>query len=180
MPGVRGDPVRSIYIMGELTSTIRPATPQDAEKIAAIYNYYVEKTTVTFEEKAISVATMTERLAAASTTYPWLVAESTSEVLAYAYASPWSNRSGYKASAETTIYVAQNHTQKGIGIALYGSLMERLRAQIFHCAIGVIAQPNPVSVSLHEKLGFRKIGVMPEIGKKFGNWISVGYWQLLL
>lgn len=159
---------------------IRPATPEDAAPIAAIYNHYVENTIVTFEEEAVSDSDMRRRIINGLSSGLWLVAEIDGAVLGYAYAAPWSTRSGYRSSVETTVYVAQDHLREGYGVELYGRLIDQLKSRDTHCAIGVIALPNPGSVALHEKIGFEKVGELEQIGSKFGQWVNVGYWQLML
>lgn len=159
---------------------IRPATQGDAARLAEIYNYYIEKTTVTFEEVPLDASEMSARISCSADEYPWLVADADDIVCGYAYASRWSDRSGYGPSAETTVYLAQEHIGKGLGSELYSALIDDLRHRKLHSAIGIIALPNSASIALHERLGYRKIGEFQEIGKKFGQWINVGYWQLLL
>jgi phosphinothricin acetyltransferase len=159
---------------------IRAATAADAAANAAIYNYYIENTAVTFEEDPLVVADMAQRIATITADYPWLVFERAARVLGYAYASRFHARSAYRFTVETTVYVAHDAHRGGIGSALYGVLLDRLRAQKLHSALGVIALPNEASVRLHEKLGFRKVGETEEVGWKFGRWINVGYWQLAL
>ena len=68
----------------------------------------------------------------------------------------------------------------GIGTQLYSELLAMLKRQDIHSIIGIIALPNPPSVALHEKFGFRKIGHFPEVGFKFNTWQDVGYWQVIL
>ena len=159
---------------------IRSAMLDDAARLAEIYNYYIEETTVTFEEEPLDASEMRARISCDDDHYPWLVADVDGIACGYAYAAPWSDRRGYRPSAETTVYLAQEHMGKGLGSELYGELIESLRRKKLHCAIGVIALPNAASITLHERLGFRKIGEFQEIGRKFGQWINVGYWQLLL
>ncbi len=163
-----------------LRKMIRSATPDDAARIAAIYNHYVANTVISFEEEAVSESEMKARIARGLAAGPWLVAEVDGAVVGYAYAAPWSARTGYRNSVETTVYVALSHAGKGLGSELYRALIERLKSQGFHCALAVIALPNPGSVALHEKLGFRKVGELMEVGFKLGRWVNVGYWQLLL
>ena len=159
---------------------IRSATLEDAAQVAVIYNHYVENTVISFETEVISDSEMRTRIAHGLSFCPWLVAEIDGALLGYAYASPWSTRTGYKMSVETTLYVAQDHRREGIGIELHKMLIDQLKPQDFHCALGVIALPNPGSVALHEKLGYRKVGELQEVGWKLGQWVNVGYWQLLL
>lgn len=158
---------------------IRPATTRDAGELAAIYNHYVERTHVTFEKVAVSVAEMKGRIAKQTDSCPWLTAEVGGALAGYAYASPWSTRAGYSSSVETTVYIAQDQRRKGLGMALYDSLIARLNSAGLHSAIGVIALPNPASIALHEKLGFQKVGELREIGWKCDRWVNVGYWQRL-
>ena len=160
--------------------TIRVATRADAASICAIYNHYVTDTIVTFEEQPVSAAEMQSRMAAVLDTLPWLVLENDGGITGYAYASPWKTRIGYRFAVESSIYLAPAHVGHGLGSALYASLLESLRARDIHCVIGGAALPNPASAALHEKLGFTKIAHFRENGFKFGRWIDVGYWQLLL
>jgi phosphinothricin acetyltransferase len=160
---------------------IRQASAVDAEAISDIYNHYILETIITFEEQAVSSAELAERITAvAAASLPWIVAEQDGTVVGYAYASKWRDRCAYRFSVETTVYVAPDSLGKGIGTALYQSLLKQLRNSGLHVAIAGIAIPNPASIALHEKLGFRKVAHFPEVGFKFGKWIDVGYWQSTL
>jgi phosphinothricin acetyltransferase len=159
---------------------IRPCAAADAETVASIYNHYVRETVVTFEEAPLSAPDMERRIDDVTARFPWLVWEENSVVVGYAYGSPWKQRSAYRFSVETTIYMAPSHTGRGIGTALYRSLLADVRALRFHCAVGCIALPNPASIALHENLGFEEIGRFREVGRKFDRWVDVGYWELIL
>ncbi|MGA8260240.1 MAG: arsinothricin resistance N-acetyltransferase ArsN1 family B [Arenicellales bacterium] len=165
---------------GEVGGVIRPASPEDAQRICDIYNYYVAGTAISFEEQPVIPASMAQRISEGSVSHPWLVLERDGAIRGYAYAAPWHRRSAYRFSAETTVYVAREHQREGIGIALYRALIGRLKLAGFHCVIGTIALPNPASVALHERLGFVKVGTIEEVGLKLGRWVDVGYWKLLL
>jgi phosphinothricin acetyltransferase len=159
---------------------MRPCTTADAEAIAAIYNSYVRETVITFEETPVSAAEMAQRITDTTARFPWLVWDDGGAVVGWAYATAWKARSAYRFSVETTVYVAASHQGRGIGAALYGALIEDLRAHNLHSAVGGIALPNPASIALHEKFGFKKIAHFAEVGRKFDRWIDVGYWQLIL
>lgn len=159
---------------------IRNATDADAPAICAIYNHYVTDTVVTFEEQPLAPVEMLSRMAAVQEKLPWLVLERDDAIAGYAYASPWKSRAGYRFTVESSIYLAHALTGRGFGSMLYASLLENLRARNIHCVIGGAALPNPASVALHEKLGFAKVAHFRENGFKFGRWIDVGYWHLLL
>jgi L-amino acid N-acyltransferase YncA len=160
---------------------IRPANPNDAAEIARIYNYYVDRTVITFEETAVSAESMEARMAEiAQQRLPWLVADDNG-IAGYAYASPWKARSAYRFSVEATIYVANERVGQGVGTALYQELIAALRARgDIHAVIGGIALPNDASVALHERLGMTKVAHFKEVGFKFGRWVDVAYWQLTL
>jgi phosphinothricin acetyltransferase len=123
---------------------------------------------------------MAGRIRDVTAALPWLVYESEGGVLGYAYATKWRVRSAYRYSAETSVYVAPGQGGKGIGSALYKTLLEELRAREIHMVIGGIAQPNPASVALHERLGFEKVAHFKQVGRKFDRWIDMGYWELQL
>ena len=160
---------------------IRDATLTDAERIAEIYNYFIAETVVSFEEETLGAKQIAERIQdKVNAGFPWLVYERAGLVVGYAYAGPWHPRCAYRKSVETSIYLSHDIGGRGIGSQLYGELISRLRQLGFHTLIGGIALPNEASVALHEKFGFRRAAYYQEVGFKFGRWIDVGYWQLML
>ncbi len=159
---------------------IRAVKLSDAEDIARIYNYYIENTVITFEEKAVTTEEITRRIQHYTSSYPWLVYEEHDKILGYCYACQWRERSAYRFSAETTVYVQENQHSKGIGTALYTHLIHELKKTSIHTLVAGITLPNEKSEKLHEKIGFKKVAHLIEIGKKFDAWLDVGYWQLHL
>jgi L-amino acid N-acyltransferase YncA len=160
---------------------IRPATTADAAAICTIYNHYVLETTITFEEAAVTPAEMGNRIReTADSSLPWLVWEELSSIQGFAYASKWKGRCAYRHSAEVTVYLDPKSTSRGVGSRIYQALLTDLRQRSFHAVIGGIALPNEASIALHERLGFRKVAHFEQVGWKFGRWIDVAYWQLLL
>jgi phosphinothricin acetyltransferase len=156
------------------------ATCADAESVRSIYNHYVAHSIVTFEEQPVTTAEMRSRMATVLEKLPWLVFERDGDIDGYAYASPRKARIGYRFAVESSIYLAPARIGHGSGSALYQSLLDHLRARNIHCVIGGAALPNPASAALHEKLGFTPVAHFRENGFKFGRWIDVAYWQLLL
>jgi phosphinothricin acetyltransferase len=158
---------------------VRPATPEDAAEIAAIYKPYVEGATVSFELKAPDERTMRARMTASDGYYPWLVVTEGEggAVLGYAYATKFRDRPAYRYVVETAIYVSGPVQGQGVGRLLYPALINTLRAQGFVQAVSVISLPNDYTIGLHEAAGFRRQGVLRELGFKQGRWIDVGFWQ---
>ena len=159
---------------------IRAATAADAAQVCSIYNHYISHTVVTFEEEPLAVETMALRMERILASHPWLLWQAGGEILGYCCADTWKVRSAYRHSVESTVYLRPDAVGRGIVSQLYEALVRALRAQRVHAVIGGVALPNPASVALHEKLGFRQIGIFREVGWKFDRWIDVGYWQLIL
>ncbi len=161
-----------------MNTLIRPARGADAEALARIYNPYIRETVITFEEDAVSAADMAARVAQVNgLSLPWLVVERSGRVVGYSYATRWKVRSAYRLSTETAVYLEPESCGQGIGSQLYAQLLAELHDRGIHIALAGIALPNAPSIALHERLGFRKVGQLVEIGFKLGRWVDVGYWQ---
>ena len=129
----------------------------------------------------MDAAEITQRIAAVlAAGLPYLVAEDDGSVTGYAYATPWRARPAYRSSVETSVYLRDGSHARGTGTALYRALLAQLANSGYHVAIAGIAQPNAASVALHEKLGFMQVALFREVGRKFGRWVDVGYWQRIL
>jgi len=163
-----------------MSEAIRSATRNDAAAICDIYNHYVLNTVISFETEAVSVDEMAARIEETLTQFPWLVYEVEWRIIGYAYASKWRLRRAYQHSVEGSVYLVQDYAGRGVGTLLYQALINELTKQNVHAVLGGIALPNPGSVALHEKLGFVKVAHLPQIGRKFDQWLDVGYWQLIL
>ena len=159
---------------------IRKVKPEDARDIAAIYNYYIEDSTITFETSPVSTEEMACRIADISEKYPYFVYEESGEVVGYCYASSWKKKAAYSKTVESTIYIAKDFQGKGIGCALMNKVINELREKSFHAVIACITIPNPISVKLHEELGFKQVSAFREVGYKFEKWLDVCDWELLL
>jgi phosphinothricin acetyltransferase len=160
------------------TVTTRAALATDAAAVASIYNHYVRNTIVTFEEEPVTVEEMGARMERVHEAgLPWLLALHDGEACGYAHAARWHTRSAYRFTVESTVYLDHRRLGRGFGRQLYSVLLDELRVLDLHSVIGVIALPNPASVALHERLGFRAAGLLRKAGFKFDRWIDVGYWQ---
>ena len=160
---------------------IRRADPaRDAAACAAIYEPYVRRTAISFEDRPPDAGQLAERIERYQATHQWLVAEGWGQVIGYAYACPHRDRSAYRWAADVSVYVDPTSHRRGFGRALYGELLRLLREQRFQVACAGVTLPNEASVALHESLGFVAVGVYPRIGFKLGSWWDVGWWQLAL
>lgn len=160
---------------------VRPGVEADLKALTDLYNHYVRETPITFDT---AVFTPEERR-------PWLLSHpedgpyrlkvaadaDTQEILGYATSSPYRAKPAYATSVETTIYLAPHAGGRGIGSLLYKALFEALAGEDVHRAYAGIAQPNEASVRLHERFGFRHVGTYHEVGRKFGRWWDVAWYE---
>lgn len=160
---------------------IRDADPaRDGAGCAAVYAPSVTDSAASLEERAPGAEEFARRIKRTSKTHPWLVAEDGAGVIGFAYGCPHHERAAYRWAADVSVYVAPAHQRRGIGRALYGSLLPLLVRQGLHVACAGITLPNEASVALHESFGFSPVGVYRRIGFKRGVWWDVGWWALEL
>lgn len=167
---------------------VRPATAADLPRILSIYNHEVIFSTATYDTRPRTDEEHAQWFSHHDTAHPVLVAaaslrhsaESEQAVCGWASLSRWSDRPAYDRSVEVSVYVAEEHRRKGIGKLLLQSLVEAGRALGHHALLGRISSDNTVSIRLHESLGFSVVGVLKEVGFKFGRLLDVSIMELLL
>jgi len=86
----------------------------------------------------------------------------------------------YKYSAEHSVYVHKAHRGKGLGRLIMQELIAAARKNDKHVLVGGIDATNAGSIALHEQLGFRHVGTLPQVGYKFGRWLDLSLYQLIL
>ncbi|MFI2434275.1 GNAT family N-acetyltransferase [Streptomyces sp. NPDC018693] len=160
---------------------VRPGVEGDLAALTDIYNHYVRETPLTFDT---AVFTPEERR-------PWLLSHpedgphrlmvatdtDSQEILGYATSGPFRGKPAYSTSVETTIYVAPDAGGRGLGTLLYKALFESLAGEDLHRAYAGIVQPNEASARLHERFGFRYVGTFREVGRKFGRYWDVAWYE---
>lgn len=165
------------------STIIRAAEIHDAAAINEIYNHYVQNTVVTFDVEEWNLARREQWLAEFNTArkpYHLLVAEGAGRIIGFAYNAQFRAREAYQNSTETTIYLAADSTGRGLGARLYAELFARLKAADLHRAYAVIALPNPHSLAFHRRFGFRQIGILTEVGYKFGGYVDTAWLEKAL
>lgn len=161
---------------------IRDAADGDLGGIAAIYNDVVVHTTAIWNSAQVDVANrrawMEDRVRAG---YPVLVAiDEGGAVLGYASFGDWRAFDGYRHTVEHSVHVRADARGGGIGRSLMQALIERAQDAGKHVMVGAIEAGNTASIALHEKLGFQRVGLLPQVGAKFGHWLDLAFVQLLL
>jgi L-amino acid N-acyltransferase YncA len=160
---------------------IRPARPSDLDAINAIYNHEVRTGVATWDEEPWSAAAravwFAERTGRGDPVY---VAEQAGEVVGFAYLAPYRARSGYRFTAEDTLYIAPQAQRQGIGLVLLADLIQAARARGMHALVAVIEAENLGSIALHRRFGFTEAARKHEVGFKFGRWLDVVEMELRL
>lgn len=154
----------------------------DLVALTDIYNHYVRETAITFD---VTPVTPGERR-------PWLLSHPkdgphrllvardtlTGEgILGYATSSPFRPKAAYATSVETSIYLAPAAMGRGVGTLLYERLFEALEAEDVHRAYAGVTLPNAASIRIHERFGFEQVGVYREVGRKFGVYHDVAWFE---
>jgi len=160
--------------------TVRPAALADLEAITAIYNEAILTTTATFDTEVKTVDDRLEWFRSHGGRFAVIVAVADGHVAGWASLSRWSDRSAYDDTAETSVYVASAHRGRGIGGELYAALIAGARRDRFHTLLARVAGESAASLRLHERCGFRTVGTMREVGRKFGRLLDVHLLQLML
>jgi phosphinothricin acetyltransferase len=160
---------------------IRDAKEKDIEKINEIYNKAIKNLTVTFETGPLSLEEQAKWYKKhKEEDYPIIVAEKNEEVLGWASLSKWSEKEGYKYTVENSVYVDSKNRNKGIGKKLLEKLISKAHKREFKNIIALITEGNEVSIILHERFDFEKVGTLNKVGYKFDKFIDVDLFQLRL
>jgi L-amino acid N-acyltransferase YncA len=154
---------------------LRPALAADAPSLAAIYGDACLHGSGTFEEIPPAPEEMAKRLATIREKgLPYYVAELDGAVAAYAYASPFRPRTGYRYTAEDSVYVAPSAKGRGLGRLLLTQVIADCEALQLRQLMAVIGgSENTASIALHRSLGFEPKGVVTGVGFKLGRWMDI-------
>jgi L-amino acid N-acyltransferase len=101
-------------------------------------------------------------------------------LMGFATYGPFREHAGYKYSVEHSVYVDARFRGRGVGKLLLRELIAAAAAQDYHMLIGAIDATNPASIALHRSFGFTHCASIKQAGFKFGRWLDVEFYQLLL
>jgi L-amino acid N-acyltransferase len=148
---------------------LRSANREDLESITEIYNEAILKTAATFDTEPKTYEDQKKWFDDHESKNPILVAELNSVIVGWASLSKWSDRCAYSDTAEISLYVREEYQGKGIGRRLIEAIIKEGEKTGLHTIIARITEGNESSLHLHQSVGFTHIGVMKEVGKKFGK-----------
>lgn len=159
--------------------TLRPYRAEDLAALTELVNHYVRESPFTFQLQAFSLEEQQAWVNEHGDRGPHriLVAGAEAGVVGFASSSRYRPRGAYETSVETSVYLAPAWTGRRVGSRLYSALFEALAGEEVHRAYAVITMPNPASVALHERFGFRQAGYFSEQGRKFGRYWDVAWFE---
>ena len=161
--------------------SVRAATVADAEAIASIYAFHVLHGTATFEIDPPSSADWQLKIETIlAKNWPFVVAVDGADVVGYAYATQFRDRAAYRYSCENSIYISADKRGQGIGKLLLTALVQRAEEFGFRQMLAVVGGAEPSSIAVHKSLGFREMGRMKAVGRKFDVWLDTIYMQRAL
>ncbi len=161
---------------------IRAATQDDLAEVSAIYDHHARSSVSTFDEESSGPERWLSKVGDEPRRGEHLlvVVAEDGEVRGYAESSIFRDRPAYEHTREVSVYLGLDARQQGFGRRLYDKLLAQLRDDGIHVALAVIALPNEASERLHRACGFTQVGVVEEVGWKFGAWVDTAWWQLRL
>jgi L-amino acid N-acyltransferase YncA len=163
-----------------MSPSLRDAIAADLDRINAIYNFYVEHSTCTYQEAPSTTAERQAWFERHGPHHPVIVAEVDGRVVGWGALSPFHARSAYRFTVEDSVYVDDAWRGRGIGRRLLEELVARARAIGYHTIIAGVDASQPGSLALHARHGFERVAHLSEVGFKFGRWLDVIYLQLKL
>ncbi len=163
-----------------ITVTFRPVSLDDLEVTRKIYNYAVTSTLATLDLEPRTIGQQERWINDHQGIYTAIAALADGEFAGFASLSPYRPRPGYSSTVEDSIYLDPSYWRMGIGKLLLAELLSVAKDLGFHSCIANIVADHHASVALHQRLGFRLVGVQEEIGRKFGRWVDLAILQKML
>lgn len=165
-----------------MSAAVRHARESDLAALTEIYNHYVVHSPATFDLEPFTPEQRRTWFGQYSAPGPHqlLVAEEGGLPLGYATSSRFRPKPAYATTVETTVYLHPDATGRGLGALLYAELFHRLESEDVWRAVAGIVPPNEPSIRLHLGFGFREVGRFTELGRKFGRYWDVTWYEKAL
>jgi phosphinothricin acetyltransferase len=159
--------------------SVRPAVDSDLPALTEIYNHYIVNTPITFDVVPLQPEQRRPWFDdhAAQGRHRLLVAEDEGRLVGYATTSRFRPKAAYDTTVESSVYCRAGCLRRGVGTLLYRTLFETIAGEDVRQIVAGVTLPNPASLALHERLGFRPVGVFPNVGRKFDRYWDVGWFE---
>ena len=159
---------------------IRNALPADAARIAGIYNHYILHSTITFDTEPKSPQERAQWIDDHDALHPVLVGEVDGDIVVWGALTRWGLRPAYRHTSEVSVYVDRESRGRGIGQAMTEALIAEADRLGHHALISQVVSDNEASIKVAERLGFERVGLLKEVGRKFDRWLDVVVMERLL
>ena len=168
---------------------VRPATEDDLPALTDIYNRYIVTTPITFDLRPLTVderrAWFVEHshggrhrlLVATEDSVDDVGNAGRSQAIGYATSSRFRPKAAYDTTVESSVYCRADVVGRGIGAALYRALFDVLKNEDINRIVAGVTLPNPASIALHERCGFRQVGTLSSVGRKFDRYWDVAWFE---
>lgn len=166
-----------------MTQQIVPCThARHAQAILDIFNEAIQNSTALYDYKPRELQSMEPWFAVKDKgNFPVIgVEDDMGTLIAFGSYGTFRAWPAYKYSVEHSVYVHKDHRDKGLGKTVMHALIAAARERNVHAMLGGIDASNAGSIALHERLGFKHVGTLPQVGFKFGHWLDLAFYQLLL
>jgi phosphinothricin acetyltransferase len=160
--------------------SLRPALDGDLPGIVSIYNHYVLRSAATFELRPVTPEERRPWFGAHRRSGPhrlWVAVDEDGALRAWASTSEFRPRAAYSTTVEASVYCRSDSCGAGIGTRLYGSLLRSIEGEDLERVVAGITLPNAPSVELHRRLGFQHVGTFSRVGRKFGRFWDVAWFE---
>lgn len=163
------------------SAAVREGRVADAAAINEIYNPYIRDSVATFETEPYTLEQRAAWIAEKRGARRLFVAEAAAGGLAgFANSSAFDPRGAYSTSVKVSVFLAPEAKGRGLGRALYAALFDALSGEDVHRAYALVVTPNPASEGLHAHFGFRRLATLSEVGRKFGRYRDVTWFEKAL
>lgn len=154
-----------------------PVAERHLDAIREIYDYYILNTTATFHDRPISLPELREFLYIGDPRYPSFVLEDNGEIIGYCFLTRYKKRQSYDRTAEISIYLRPEYTNRGIGRIALGHLEDAARRAEIRVLVGTLCGENQASIRLLEQAGYSRCACLRHVGEKFGRVLDVVMYQ---
>lgn len=153
-----------------------------ASAILDIFNDAIATSTALYDYQPRTLASMAPWFAAKDQGHFPVIGleDANGQLLAFGSYGTFRAWPAYKYTVEHSVYVHKDHRGQGLGLQVMEALIDAARQREMHAMVGAIDASNGGSIALHRRLGFQHVGTLPQVGFKFGRWLDLALYQLLL